>query len=314
MGCSHSAFDEQAFLQPLEAEAATMLPSNSLSVMTITFPRFLTRGAYKGLLDHAKKGFSGMGGDEEAVSATAEMAALPSHVQVENPVGGAMLASAPPDASVHSPWPVFISGSKSLESVRLELRDAAGAPLGLVLMQKAGRDKEVQECVLLVCSTTPRVSGQSPACEWKCRQEGFRPAKNPAARLNAATNYAYECLFTKTPLVFSSGEALYPWALLEPTGSLYNGHRVYLADKLGGFAVGKGKESYAGAASTIGGGDLRLKRGGLGCAVIGNNAELTTLRVAPGADPLLMLGVALLYEKTSLHEHFVVSGSGGGGN
>ena len=266
-----------------------------------------------GFLDQAKKGFSGMGGKEEAVSATAEMAAVPSHVQVENPVGGTMLASAPPDASVHTRWPVSISGTKSLESVRLELRDAAGAPLGLVLMRKAGKDKEVKEAVLLVCSTTPRVPGQSPACEWKCRMEGLKPAKNPAARLSAETNYAYECLFSSTPLVFSTGEALYPWALLEPTGSLYCGHRVYLADKLGGFAVGKGKEAYAGAASTMAGSDLRLKRGGLGCAVIENDAESTTLRVAPGGDPLLMLGVALLYEKTSLHEHFVVSGSGGGG-
>jgi len=126
----------------------------------------------------------------------------------------------------------------------------------------------------------------------------------------------FACLFTTTRLAMSSGEARYPWALLVPgsMNSMRDGHRVYLANKQGGFTTGKANQAYYGASTSIASGkEKRYKKGGAGCAVLRADADgRTTLRVAPGIDPLLMLAIALLHEKSALNEHFTTAGSGGG--
>ena len=227
-----------------------------------------------------------------------------------------MVASAPQDEALRARWPVRITGAKSLERVRFELRDAAGAALGLIVMKKCASDKEVKDCVLLVCSTVPRVAGQAEACDWKVQNRGgMKPAKNAAVTLSTFEK-TFACLFTTTRLAMSSGEALYPWALLVPDSmnSMRDGHRVYLANKQGGFTTGKANQAYYGASTSIASSkERRYKKGGAGCAVLRADADgRTTLRVAPGIDPLLMLAIALLHEKSALNEHFTTAGSGGG--
>ena len=226
-----------------------------------------------------------------------------------------MVASAPQDEALRARWPVRITGAKSLERVRFELRDAAGAALGLIVMKKCASETTVKDCVLLVCSTVPRVAGQAEACDWTVKREGARSAKNAAVTLGGFGD-SFACLFTTTRLAMSSGEALYPWALLAPDSmnSMRDGHRVYLANKQGGFTTGKANQAYYGASTSIASGkEKRYKKGGAGCAVLRADADgRTTLRVAPGIDPLLMLAIALLHEKSALNEHFTTAGSGGG--
>ena len=124
-----------------------------------------------------------------------------------------MVASAPQDEALRARWPVRITGAKSLERVRFELRDAAGAALGLIMMKKCASDTTVKDCVLLVCSTVPRVAGQAEACDWKVQNRGgMKPAKNAAVTLSTFEK-TFACLFTTTRLVMSSGEALYPCLL-----------------------------------------------------------------------------------------------------
>ena len=228
-----------------------------------------------------------------------------------------MVASAPQDEALRARWPVGITGAKSLERVRFELRDAAGAALGLIVMKKCASDTTVKDCVLLVCSTVPRVAGQAPACDWNIKREGVRATKNAAVTLSTPmSGDTFACLFTTTRLAMSSGEALYPWALLVPDSmnSMRDGHRVYLANKQGGFTTGKANQAYYGASTSIASSKERhYKKGGAGCAVLRADADgRTTLRVAPGIDPLLLLAIALLHEKSALNEHFTTAGSGGG--
>ena len=304
--CSSAPFDEAAFLQPHEAEETNMLPPSSLGTMTIAFPSGLTRG-------EGRQKFTTV---ETTVDAAADLLEVGTAVQVENPGGASMVASAPQDEALRARWPVRITGAKSLERVRFELRDAAGAALGLIVMKKCASDKEVKDCVLLVCSTVPRVAGQAPACDWNIKREGVRATKNAAVTLSTPmSGDTFACLFTTTRLAMSSGEALYPWALLAPdTYSMRDGHRVYLANKQGGFTTGKANQAYYGASTSIASSkERRYKKGGAGCAVLRADADgRTTLRVAPGIDPLLMLAIALLHEKSALNEHFVSAGSGGG--
>ena len=306
--CSSAPFDEAAFLQPHEAEATNMLPPSSLGTMTIAFPSGLTRG----------EGRNSLKTTETTVDAAADLLEVGTAVQVENPGGASMVASAPQDEALRARWPVRITGAKSLERVRFELRDAAGAALGLIVMKKCASNKEVKDCVLLVCSTVPRVAGQAPACDWNIKKEGVRAAKNAAVTLSTPmSGETFACLFTTTRLAMSSGEALYPWALLVPDSmnSMRDGHRVYLANKQGGFTTGKANQAYYGASTSnfSSGKERRYKKGGAGCAVLRADADgRTTLRVAPGIDPLLMLAIALLHEKSALNEHFTTAGSGGG--
>ena len=304
--CSSAPFDEAAFLQPHEAEETNMLPPSSLGTTTIAFPSGLTRG----------EGRNSLKTTETTVDAAADLLEVGTAVQVENPGGASMVASAPQDEALRARWPVRITGAKSLERVRFELRDAAGAVLGLIVMKKCASDKEVKDCVLLVCSTVPRVAGQAEACDWKVQNRGgMKPAKNAAVTLSTFEK-TFACLFTTTRLAMSSGEALYPWALLVPDSmnSMRDGHRVYLANKQGGFTTGKANQAYYGASTSIASSKERhYKKGGAGCAVLRADADgRTTLRVAPGIDPLLMLAIALLHEKSALNEHFTTAGSGGG--
>ena len=305
--CSSAPFDEAAFLQPHEAEATNMLPPSSLGTMTIAFPSGLTRGEGRQKLTTV----------ETTVDAAADLLEVGTAVQVENPGGASMVASAPQDEALRARWPVRITGAKSLERVRFELRDAAGAALGLIVMKKCASDTTVKDCVLLVCSTVPRVAGQAPACDWNIKREGVRASKNAAVTLSTPmSGDTFACLFTTTRLAMSSGEALYPWALLVPDSmnSMRDGHRVYLANKQGGFTTGKANQAYYGASTSIASGkEKRYKKGGAGCAVLRADADgRTTLRVAPGVDPLLLLAIALLHEKSALNEHFTTAGSGGG--
>ena len=307
--CSSVPFDEAAFLQPHEAEETNMLPPSSLGTTTIAFPSGLTRG-------EGRQKFTTV---ETTVDAAADLLEVATAVQVENPGGASMVASAPQDEALRARWPVRITGAKSLERVRFELRDAAGAALGLIVMKKCANEKTVKDCVLLVCSTVPRVAGQAPACDWNIKREGNRAAKNAAVTLSTPmSGDTFACLFTTTRLAMSSGEALYPWALLVPDSmnSMRDGHRVYLANKQGGFTTGKADQAYYGASTSnfSSGKERRYKKGGAGCAVLRADADgRTTLRVAPGIDPLLMLAIALLHEKSALNEHFVAASSGGGG-
>ena len=308
--CSSAPFDEAAFLQPHEEEATNMLPPSSLGTMTIAFPSGLTRG----------EGRNSLKTTETTVDAAADLLEVATAVQVENPGGASMVASAPQDEALRARWPVRITGAKSLERVRFELRDAAGAALGLIVMKKCASDKTVKDCVLLVCSTVPRVAGQAPACDWNIKREGVRASKNAAVTLSTpdfvGSGDTFACLFTTTRLAMSSGEALYPSALLVPDSmnSMRDGHRVYLANKQGGFTTGKANQAYYGASTSIlSSKERRYKKGGAGCAVLRADADgRTTLRVAPGVDPLLMLAIALLHEKSALNEHFTTTGSGGG--
>jgi len=317
MGCGSSTpFDEDAFLQPHEADTTSMLPASSLGPLTIAFPSGLTRGeGMQSVIKQAKGGFKGMGGIATSVDAAADLIEVATAVQVDNPDENAAALVDSADGALRARWPVRIAGTKDVERMRFELRDAAGAALGLIVMNKCSTDKACKSCVLLVCSTVPRVQGQAHACEWKVHAEGMRPAKNAAVKLSDVGS-TYACLFTQTRLAMSSGEALYPWALLVPDEySMRHLYRVYLADRRGGFTTGKAHQAYHGASTSIGGNkEIRYKKGDAGCAVLRKDATgRTTLRMAPGIDPLLMLSIALLHEKMMLSEHFIVVNSGGGG-
>ena len=63
-------------------------------------------------------------------------------------------------------------GREELERVWFELRDAAGAALGLIMMKKCASETTVKDCVLLVCSTVPRVAGQAERVTGRCKTEG----------------------------------------------------------------------------------------------------------------------------------------------
>ena len=211
-------------------------------------------------------------------------------------------------------WPVRVHGSKTADELRLELQDATGKALGLVISKKIQKFEKM--CVLLVYSATPRLEGQLCACEWTLREEGMQASKHALARLETPGS-TWACLPTKTPLTLTSGAPVYSWALLQPTGSWRGGYRAFLADNKGAFALGKRDEAYTGTAPTFfaRGTTLHLKRGVRGCLVLQHHkaahhsVEQETdewrLEVAPGADPLLMLAFTLLYEKQELLEHFV---------
>ena len=93
-------------------------------------------------------------------------------------------------------------------------------------------------------------------------------------------------------------------------------HRFFVASKVpgavatqrGDFTLGRENQAYYGASPSIGSRtEVRYKKGGAGCAVLRADATSgqTTLRVSSGVDPLLMLGIALLHEKSSLAEHYI---------
>jgi hypothetical protein len=316
MGCGGSKpVDPDAFLQPHAKDAPFLSDEPADERYLLAFLAGQTASPWAAL----------MGGSTppRQVAMTAhKFARGAATAVVENPDGASQVASAPlPRWSSPEPF-LRLVGTAAPQpkrpELRLEVAAVDGTPLGL-LLTKAKQDVQNAPAEMLVYSVAPRHAGQPPAVELSFSERSGAPEFVP----------------TKTPLTMSNGAALYAWARVHDTKSLYSKLLVFNADAKGRLPMGKAAEaSYVGRATAIAGKTMQWTRSdspaGCGCAIVlpdalpnealglapdikGKPADVFALEVAAGVDPVLMVAFAVLWEKASLREHFDHTTSGGGG-